>query len=83
MAEVSADQTVLGMPLEMAAHDDEISQPLAAIVVVKCLDQDGAISYRSRATLGVQTVEALGMARYAVLRLEQAIWQRGEDADDD
>jgi hypothetical protein len=76
-----SDHAVLGMPLEMASDDDEISQPLAAVVVVKCLDSDGAISYRSRATEGIQTVEALGMARYAVLKLEQAIWERGEDDD--
>jgi hypothetical protein len=74
--------TVLGMPLEMASDDDQISQPLAAIVVVKCLNADGSIGYRSRATTGVQTVEALGMARYAVLKLEQAILQRGGDDDD-
>jgi hypothetical protein len=75
-----SDSLILGMPLALG-EDDELAdaQPLAALVVVKCLAADGSIAYCARSTEGVQTVEALGMARYAVLKLEQAIWQRGDD----
>lgn len=78
-----SDSLVLGMPLDLG-EDDELAdaQPLAALVVVKCLAADGSIAYCARSTSGVQTVEALGMARFAALKLEQAIWQRGEDDDD-
>lgn len=51
--------TVAGMEL---AGEDGTLQPLAAVVCVKGLDEDGKVCYRTRATEGLSTVEAQGMA---------------------
>lgn len=42
--------------------EDGIMQPLAAVACVKGLDADGNVAYVTRATEGVTTVEAMGMA---------------------
>jgi hypothetical protein len=82
MAATVSDCTVLGMPLDVA-EDDEICtvQPLCAFVVVKALDQDGEIRYLTGATGGLQSVECLGMAEYAALRLRRGMWHRLGDYD--
>lgn len=69
--------TILGMPLH-AAEDDPITtaQPLSGFVVVKALDEDGEIAYLTGATEGLESVECLGMAEYAALRLRQGISRR-------
>lgn len=69
-----AEPTVLGMPID-AEPDDLIrtAQPVAALVTVKVLFDDGEIGYLTRATDGLMSVEAVGMARYAQLRLERAL----------
>lgn len=69
-----ADCTILGMQLD-AAEDDDITtcQPLSGFVVVKALDSDGEVRYLTAATDGLKSVECLGMARYAVLRLEHGL----------
>lgn len=51
--------TVAGLPLE---GENDIMQPLAAVVCIKGLDAEGKVAYWSRATDGVTTTEALGMA---------------------
>jgi hypothetical protein len=53
------DVTVAGMPL---AGENDIMQPLAAVVCLKGLDEAGNVCYWSRATDGLSTTEALGMA---------------------
>lgn len=55
MTEVS----VAGLPL-LGEHG--IAHPLAAIVYIKGLDEQGNVAYWSRATDGLSTVEAIGMA---------------------
>jgi len=51
--------TVAGMTLE---GENDIMQPLAAVVCIKGLDEDGKVCYWSRATEGLSTTEAQGMA---------------------
>ena len=51
--------TVAGLPL---AGENDIMQPLAAVVCVKGLDEAGNVCYWSRATDGLTTTEAQGMA---------------------
>lgn len=53
------DITVAGLPL---VGENDIMQPLAAVVCVKGLDAEGTVCYWSRATEGVTTTEAQGMA---------------------
>jgi hypothetical protein len=53
------DITIAGMGLE---GENDIMQPLAAVVCVKGLDENGKVAYWSRATDGVTTTEAIGMA---------------------
>ncbi len=53
------EATVAGMELP---GDNDIVQPLAAVVVIKGLDADNRIAYWSRATDDLSTTEALGMA---------------------
>jgi len=71
-----SDCTVLGMALD-AGEDDLIrsAQPLSALVVVKALCGD-AIVYLTAATEGLQSVECLGMAEYAALRLRHGLTPR-------
>jgi hypothetical protein len=53
------DVTVAGLPL---VGENDIMQPLAAVVCVKGLDEQGNVCYWSRATEGLSTTEAQGMA---------------------
>lgn len=62
--------TVAGMPEDVS--------PLAALTVMKALDADGDLCYWALATEGVSTVEALGMAEYACVRLRAALAPDGE-----
>jgi hypothetical protein len=77
-----ADCTVLGMPLDVGEGDViTTAQPLSALVVVKALDEDGDIVYLTGATEGLQSVECLGMAEYAALRLRRGLRSRLPDDD--
>jgi hypothetical protein len=51
--------TVAGLELP---GENDILQPLAAVVCIKGLDDDGKVCYWSRATEGLSTTEAQGMA---------------------
>lgn len=51
--------TVAGLPLP---GDNDIMQPLSAVVCIKGLDDRGNVCYWSRATEGLSTTEAQGMA---------------------
>jgi hypothetical protein len=53
------DATVCGLPL---VGDHDIMQPLAAVVCIKGLDEQGGIGYWSQATDGLTLTEAQGMA---------------------
>lgn len=70
---------VCGLPI---IGGDGIGQPLAALVVVKSFDEDSecGVSYQVLATEGLSTVECLGMANLAVLRLASALTGGGDDA---
>ena len=72
-----AEPLVLGMSLD-AAEDDPIrrAQPLSAFVVVKALDDDGEIMYLAGATEGLNSVECLGMAELAVIKLKAGLERR-------
>jgi hypothetical protein len=59
--------TVLGLPIE--GMPDEPHTPLAALVVLKALDNEGDVVYLARATEGLSSVECLGMAHYSILCL--------------
>lgn len=48
-----------GLPLN---GENDIMQPLAAVVCLKGLDDDGHVCYWSRTTDGLSTTEAQGMA---------------------
>lgn len=61
--------TVAGLDL---AGENDIMQPLAAVVCIKGLDGDGRVSYWSRATEGLSTTEAQGMALGLLDDLRQA-----------
>lgn len=51
--------SVAGLPL---AGENDILQPLAAVVCIKGLDERGNVCYWSRATDGLTLTEAQGMA---------------------
>lgn len=68
----SLNNKVCGLELQLV-DDEKITTPLCALAVVKHLTPDGRPAYSARATENVLSVEALGMARYAVLRLEEAL----------
>jgi hypothetical protein len=62
------------MQLDVGEDDLIVTgQPLAAVVIVKILDEDGEVDYATGATEGLMSVEALGMARYAQLKLERGL----------
>lgn len=51
--------TVAGLPL---VGENDIMQPLSAVVCIKGLDEQGKVCFWSRATDGLTTTEAQGMA---------------------
>ena len=73
MAE-ARDCSLLGMPLDVA-EDDEMTacQPLSGFAVVKALGSDGEVRYLTAATDGLKSVECLGMAEYAALKLRRGL----------
>jgi hypothetical protein len=74
---------VLGMPLDVGDGDPIASaQPLCGFVVIKALNGDGEVVYLTAATPGLKSVECLGMARYAVLKLERGLIADLEDGSD-
>lgn len=59
--------------LELADGLDDGDVPLAALVVLKVLCTDGRVGYQVRATDDLSSVEALGMAHHAVVRLTRVL----------
>lgn len=77
--------SILGMEVltRLDGTDEaEVLHPIAALVVVKTLDQDGSVAYRVRATEGVSVVEAFGMAGYAADLLRAGFPHNCEDDGD-
>lgn len=71
-----AEMTVAGMPLTgIDVPDEEV--PIAAVVVLKLLNAEGALAYRPAATEGLSTVEALGMIQYAQIKLSMGLAANG------
>lgn len=68
----SINNKVCGLELQLV-DDEKITTPLCALAVVKHLTEDGSPVYSARATDNLLSVEALGMARYAMLQLEKAL----------
>ena len=65
---------ILGMPLDLG-EDSAVAdcQPLCGFVVIKALDEDGDVCYLTAATPDLESVECLGMAEYAVLKLKRGL----------
>jgi hypothetical protein len=75
--------SILGMSLDVEDDDEIVTcQPVVGFVVVKALDGEGKIVYLAAATEGLKSVECLGMARFAVLKLEHGLTQAMEEEDD-
>lgn len=65
--------SVLGLPLDVAGDDPiRACTPLGGLVVAKALGADGEIGYYTAATDGVTSVECLGMAELAALKLRRS-----------
>lgn len=80
MADVAPDDcTILGMPLELSEDDELLSiQPISGFVVVKGIDETGRLRHYTAATDGLTSVECLGMAEYAALKLRAGLDPRGD-----
>ena len=79
---MATEHLILGMPLDVA--DDDLiatAQPLSGFVMVKALDSDGDLLYLTAATEGLTSVECLGMAEYAALKLRHGLAERLEGDD--
>lgn len=75
---------VLGMALDISDGDPIAScQPLSALVVVKALDAAGDVAYYTAASDGLKSVECLGMAEYAALKLRRGLAADMGGEDDD
>lgn len=65
---------ILGMPLDLADDDPILAvTPLCGFTVIKGLDSDGDVCYYTAATPGLTSVECLGMAHLAVLKLQGSL----------
>lgn len=63
--------SLLGMDLiPPEDHDDDLEQPLEALVVVKGFDSAGNISYWFARTPGVNEMETTGMLHWALKKNE-------------
>ena len=63
--------SVVGLDIELPN-----GTPLAALVILKYLDEDGDVTYAVSATEGVSMVESLGMNGFADLRIrERLAWK--------
>lgn len=72
------------MPLD--ADDNDLVMnitPLCGFAVVKGLNEDGEVCYATVATQGLKSIECLGMAEYAILRLKQGLIRDIENNWDD
>jgi len=65
---MSDEATVAGLPIMNLPE----CTPLAALVLIKALDDEGNPTYYARGTDDLTTVEALGMAYACIERLKEA-----------
>lgn len=72
---------VFGLPLEWEAEEGYVISPIAAVVVIKAIDSDGEEIHAVVVTPGLTAVEALGMARMAVIHAEENVKQTMYSAD--
>lgn len=73
---------VLGMDLSVEEDDVLVTaQPFSAFIVVKAFDADGDVVYLTAATEGLQSVECLGMAEFAALKLRNGMTRCLHDDD--
>ena len=68
MSEETSAPTVMGLPIE-GMQGEQSLMPLAAVVLLKCLDEEGKLTYMVRATDDITTIEAIGLVHYAVAQL--------------
>lgn len=70
---------LLGLPLDIG-EDSLEGTPLCGFLVVKMLNDEGQVCFTAVATEGITSVECLGLARWAVLKLEHGLTAEfGED----
>jgi len=82
-ATANSAPAILGMPLDLSENSAiAVCQPLCGFVVIKALDEDGDICYLTAATADLQSVECLGMAEYAVLKLKRGLARQLGDEDE-
>jgi hypothetical protein len=77
----AAPQTCLGMHVELVGNAP-LGHPLEAFVIAKTLDV-GDVNYRLLSTPDLNTIEALGMLRLAILLVEKGIIMHSEAEDED
>lgn len=71
---------IFGLPLDVDASDlIARCTPLCGFVVIKALDDEGEVGYFTAATHGLKSVECLGMAEFAVLKLQHGLTSRMND----
>lgn len=70
---MTSNNTVLGIPLDIEDEEGMSISPIAALVVVEGFDSSGDTVYGVMHTEGVTTVQALGLANYAVLHAETSV----------
>jgi hypothetical protein len=81
---VTGTPQLLGLPLDLPEGDDLGGTPLCGFLVVKMLNGEGKICFAAAATEGITSVECLGLARWAVLKLEHGLTAEfGEDEEDE
>jgi hypothetical protein len=69
---VSGVPNLLGLPLDTDGSVLD-GTPLCGFLVVKMLDDEGEVCFAAVATEGFTSVECLGLARWAVLKLEHGL----------
>ena len=80
----AGDYKICGLPLDL--HEDDAlkrATPLEGVTVIKGLNEDGDAAYYVRATESLTTVECLGMAQLAVLKLKRGLINNDLREDDD
>ena len=71
---------LLGLSLDLPEGDClEGLTPLCGFFVAKVLNEEGEVSYVSVGTDSLTSVECLGMARWAVLKLERGLTAEFEE----
>lgn len=80
---MSAAPSILSMELDVDEDSPLLScQPLCGFVVIKALDEEGRICYHAAATANLKSVECLGMAEYAVLKLRHGLMREFDEEDE-